>query len=149
MDKPNCPETGGIMQRGFRETTLTYKGESMTFNMPGWYCQDRGCDEGIHNAEDLKVSDRVLNRLRARVEGLLAPEEIKSIRKKLGLTQVVAGEIIGGGPRAFQKYEAGDLLTSRAICNALILLDRDPSSLKFLVERSEQAKVSRLHYALV
>ena len=49
-----------------------------------------------------------LNRLKARTEGLLEPEEIRRIRKKLGLTQAAAGELIGGGPRAFQKYETGD-----------------------------------------
>ena len=70
----------------------------------------------------MKVSDRALNRLKARTEGLLEPEEIKRIRKKLGLTQEAAGEIIGGGPRAFQKYETGDLLPSRAISSALALL---------------------------
>ena len=56
----------------------------------------------------MKVSDRMLNRLKARAEGLLEPEEIRRIRKKLGLTQEQAGELIGGGPRAFQKYETGD-----------------------------------------
>jgi HTH-type transcriptional regulator / antitoxin MqsA len=40
--------------------------------------------------------------------------------------------LIGGGPRAFQKYESGDLLPSRAISNALILLDRDPDALSVL-----------------
>jgi HTH-type transcriptional regulator/antitoxin MqsA len=54
------------------------------------------------------------NRLKARSEGLLEPEEIKRIRKKLGLTQEVAGKVIGGGARAFQRYEAGDLLPGRA-----------------------------------
>jgi len=43
-----------------------------------------------------------------------------------------AGEIIGGGPRAFQKYEAGDLLPSRAISSALTLLDHNPEGLTIL-----------------
>ncbi|WP_224957736.1 type II TA system antitoxin MqsA family protein [Geomonas subterranea] len=65
-------------------------------------------------------------------EGLLPPEGIRRIRKKLHLTQEAAGLIIGGGPRAFQKYEKGDLLPSWAISNALILLDRDPEALLVL-----------------
>jgi hypothetical protein len=76
--------------------------------MPGWYCY--AADESIHTGEDMKVSDRALNRLKAATEGLPLPEEIKRIRVKLGLTQEAAGELIGGGPRAFQKCEAGDLL---------------------------------------
>jgi HTH-type transcriptional regulator/antitoxin MqsA len=89
----------------------------------------RYAKESIHTGEDMKVSDRALNRLKAATEGLPFPEEIKRIRVKLGLTQEAAGKLIGGGPRAFQKYEAGDLLPSRAIGSVLALLDRDPTGL--------------------
>jgi len=118
------------MHRGVRPMTLTYKEKSVTFDMPGWYCDD--CEESIHTGKDMKTSDRMLKRLKARSEGLLGPEEIRRIRKKLHLSQETAGIIIGGGPRAFQKYESGDLLPSRAISSALILLDHDPSSLRIL-----------------
>ena len=84
------------MQRGVRPMTLRYKGAALTFDMPGWYCDQS--DESIHNGEDMKVSDRALNRLKARKEGLPAPEDIRRIRQKLGLTQEQAGELIGGGP---------------------------------------------------
>ena len=125
------------MQRGVRPLTLTYKGESITVDMPGWYSD--ASDEGILTGIDMKVSDRALNRLKARTEGLLEPEEIRRIRKKLRLSQVEAGEMIGGGPRAFQKYEAGDLLPSRAISSALVLLDHDPGSLRVLKARYRPA----------
>jgi HTH-type transcriptional regulator/antitoxin MqsA len=116
---------------------LTYCGETLTFDMPGWYCDQS--DESIHTGEDMKVSDRALNRVKARVEGLPAPEDIRKIRQKLGLTQEQAGEWIGGGPRAFQKYEAGDLLPSRALASALLLLDRDPDGLAVLKARATAA----------
>lgn len=133
MANPVCPTTGAPMQRGVRPLTLTYKGESITVDMPGWYPDGPG--DGILTGIDMKVSDRALNRLKARTEGLLEPEEIRRIRKKLKLSQVEAGEVIGGGPRAFQKYEAGDLLPSRAISSALALLDHDPASLRVLRAR--------------
>ena len=131
------PVTGVPLHRDVRTFTLTYKGESITVDMPGWYGTDP--DESIHEGEDMKVSDRALNRLKARTEGLLEPEEIKRIRKKLKLTQEAAGEVIGGGSRAFQKYEAGDLLPSRAISSALVLLDRDPPALTVLTERQARS----------
>jgi len=127
---PVCPKTGAPLRRGVRPMTLTYKGESSNFEMPGWYCDD--CEESIHTGKDMKVSDRRLNRLKALSEGLLAPESIRRIRKKLGLSQEGAGVLIGGGPRAFQKYESGDLLPSRAISSALVLLDHDPEALAVL-----------------
>lgn len=126
--------TGTPMVRGVKQLTLNYKGESITFDMPGWYSQTS--DEGIHSGEDMKVSDRVLNRLKARIEGLLEPEEIRRIRKRLRLSQSAAGELIGGGPRAFQKYESGELLPSRAISSALVLLDHQPNALGVLEARS-------------
>ncbi len=130
MADPVCPETGAPMHRDVRPLTLTYKGLSVTLDMPGWYCDQS--QESIHTGEDMKVSDRALSRLKARAEGLLQPEQIRRIRKKLGLTQLMAGELIGGGPRAFQKYEAGDLVPSRAISNLLILLDHKPETLTLL-----------------
>ncbi|GAW65416.1 hypothetical protein GPEL0_01f0293 [Geoanaerobacter pelophilus] len=51
-------------------------------------------------------------------------QQLRELKMAVGL--------IGGGPRAFQKYEKGDLLPSRAICNALILLDRDPGRYQYL-----------------
>lgn len=137
MTNPVCPETGVPMYRGVRPMTLSYKGESLTFDMPGWYCDQS--EESIHTGEDMKISDRMLNLLKARHEGLLEPEQIRRIRKKLHLTQEAAGILIGGGPRAFQKYESGDLLPSRAISSALLLLDHDPEALSLLKAHSKAA----------
>jgi HTH-type transcriptional regulator/antitoxin MqsA len=133
--KPNpvCPNTGTKLCRDVRPMTLAYKGESVTFDMPGWYCDS--CDESIHTGADMKLSDRMLNLLKARVEGLADPKEIRRIREKLRLTQERAGSLIGGGPRAFQKYESGDLLPSHAIISALVLLDNNPAGLKILEKR--------------
>lgn len=136
---PECPKTGAPMHRGVRPMTLTYKEESITFDMPGWYCDE--CEESIHIGKDMKVSDRMLNRLKAKSEGLLEPEEIRHIRKKLRLSQEAAGLLVGGGPRAFQKYESGDLLPSRAVSSALVLLDHDPKAIAVLKRRHDANKV--------
>jgi len=137
MNNSICPETGSPMYRGVRPMTLTYKDQSLTFDMPGWYCDQS--DESIHTGDDMKVSDRMLNLLKARSEGLLEPEQIRRIRKKLHLSQEAAGMLIGGGPRAFQKYESGDLLPSRAISSALLLLNHDPEALSLLKAHSKAA----------
>lgn len=137
MTNPVCPETGAPMYRGVRPMTLTYKEKSITFDMPGWYCDQS--EESIHIGEDMKVSDRMLNLLKARSEGLLEPEEIRRIRKKLHLSQEAAGILIGGGPRAFQKYESGSLLPSRAVSSALVLLDHDPEALSVLKAHGKAA----------
>jgi HTH-type transcriptional regulator/antitoxin MqsA len=115
--------------------TISYKGQSAVIDMPGWYCDESG--ESIHNAEDTKVSDAALKSLKMRVEHLLPPEEIKRIRQLLGLTQREAGEVIGGGPNAFQKYESGEILLSKGMSNFLRVLEKHPEEVSPL--KKEQA----------
>jgi len=47
MDKPNCPISGAPMVRDIRPMTLAYRGHSVTFDMPGWYCDESG--ESTHS----------------------------------------------------------------------------------------------------
>ena len=60
----------------------------------------------------------------------MTPEEIRSIRERLGLTQVKAGELLGGGPRAFAKYEAGTIKPAASVINLLHVLDAQPDGIK-------------------
>ncbi len=139
MAEQSCPETGHPMVRDVRTMTIEYKGHSIEVEMPGWYCEH--CGEGVHTGRDMLVSDRALNRLKAEVDGLLLPETVKLIRMRLKLTQKDAGKIIGGGPNAFQKYESGDVLVSRAITSALLLLDDHPEGLSVLKSREAERHV--------
>ena len=145
MEHPVCPQTGLPMVRGLRPMTITYKGVSATFDMPGWYCDASG--ESLHGGEDLKVSDRALAKLKAEVEGLLPPAGIRRVRKKLGLTQREASEILGGGPNAFQKYESGQVLPSHAVSNLLKVLERHPEEVDKL--KRDHARRERANGRLV
>jgi HTH-type transcriptional regulator/antitoxin MqsA len=131
---PVCPETGKPMVRNTRPMTITYKGQSSTFDMPGWYCDESG--ESIHTAEDIKTSDAALKELKIKVENLLRPQEVKRIREKFGLTQREAGAIIGGGPNAFQKYEQGTITVSKGISNFLRVLERHPEEVEELKKQA-------------
>ena len=64
----------------------------------------------------------------SKLELEITPDEIRAIRERLGLTQVKAGELIGGGPRAFTKYESGIAIPSAAAVRLLRVLDADPSA---------------------
>ena len=65
----------------------------------------------------------------------ITPSEIRAIRQGLGLTQVEAGELLGGGSRAFTKYEAGTVKPAASVVNLLRLLDVDPGMVRTLVGR--------------
>lgn len=55
------------------------------------------------------------------IQGLLSGAEIKSIREKLRLTQREAAMLFGGGPVAFAKYEAEDVVHSLSMDRLLRL----------------------------
>ncbi|MDR3425442.1 MAG: type II toxin-antitoxin system MqsA family antitoxin [Alphaproteobacteria bacterium] len=139
MEKRLCPHDGSIMQKDARPLTLTYQGCSATDQaVPGWYCTT--CDEAFFESKGSQIAARLLNKIKAKVACFLPPPEIRRIRKKLKLTQKDAGLIIGGGVRAFQKYESGDLLPSQGIDSALRLLDHDPAQLSVLRARNPEKR---------
>src|SRR5437868_15512206 len=117
------PETGERVTRGVRPFTVRYEGRERIVALPGWYPAKQG-GEGLHEGDDMQVVERALVELRAEAQGVLKHDEVRTIRMHLKLSQRKAGEILGGGPRAFQKYESGEVLVSRPMTQLLRLLDR-------------------------
>jgi HTH-type transcriptional regulator/antitoxin MqsA len=127
------PETGAELVRGVRHITLKYRSQEQEIELPGWYpTDDPTADQGLHDAKDMKVSDRAVNTMKAREFGLMTPDQIKKVRSSLRLTQRAASSLIGGGPNAFQKYEAGDVVLSKVADSVLRLLKNKPDRLKEL-----------------
>ena len=63
---------------------------------------------------------------------VITPAEIRSIRETLGLSQRAAGEILGGGPSAFSKYENGAVEPAASLVALLRILEANPSALEHL-----------------
>jgi len=57
-------------------------------------------------------------------------KEIRRIRRKLGLTQVAAARLTGGGHNAFSRYERGEVAPLPAVIKLLHLLDKHPELLE-------------------
>ena len=71
----------------------------------------------------------------------MTPDRIRAIRKRLGLTQEEAGAILGGGPRAFTKYESGSMRPRAAAISLLRVLDAHPEAVWVL--RGDEAPPAR------
>lgn len=125
-----CPECGGLMRFEKHDDVLAYKGKSRTIKTLGWWCTS--CDEAILTGDPLVAHEKAFLQLKAEVDGVLGPAEVAKIRTALGLSQRKASELLGGGPRAFQKYESGTQALSVAMSHLLRLLARDPSRLREL-----------------
>ncbi|MEZ4264664.1 MAG: type II toxin-antitoxin system MqsA family antitoxin [Polyangiaceae bacterium] len=125
-----CPACGGVMRYERRDDVLEYKGSARTLKTLGWWCGK--CGEAILTGDALVAHDKAFQELKAEVDGVLGPAEVAQIRTALGLSQRRASELLGGGPRAFQKYESGTQALSVAMSHLLRLLANDPSRLREL-----------------
>ncbi|EQD66436.1 XRE family transcriptional regulator, partial [mine drainage metagenome] len=67
---------------------------------------------------------------------------LRSIRKRLGLSQKAAAELTGGGHNAFSRYERGEARPMPAVINLFSLLDRHPELLGELAEAPSRTNVS-------
>lgn len=119
------PETGKTLRRGVRQQKVRFGSMTRTVDVPGWYPDD-GSDS-IHSGSDLTESDRAFHELRAAYAA-----HVRKVRKRLGLTQEEAGRLIGGGRRAFQKYESGAMAPSDAAVGLIEILHRHPEEVEFL-----------------
>lgn len=128
--KVSCPACGQKMTHETRKDLVSYKEHEAAVRVLGDFCDH--CGEAIFGAHALEVREKAFLELRARVEGVLGPSEVAAIRAKLKLSQRRAGELLGGGPRAFQKYESGEQQVSVPMANLLRLLARDPRRLREL-----------------
>ena len=119
------PVTGKSLTRQTRPQTVTFGSLVVQVDVPGWYPDDDS--DSLHSGADLAVKEAAWQNLRHAYG-----DRVRTIRKKLRLTQVEAGQILGGGPRAFQKYERGAMAPSEAAIGLLEILAVDPDKLELL-----------------
>lgn len=119
------PETGETLRRGVRRQTVRYGSLVREVEVAGWYPEGDG--DGIHAGADLAEADRAFRELRDQYA-----RRVREARKRMKLSQEEAGRIIGGGKRAFQKYESGATPPSDAAVGLIELLMRHPEEVETL-----------------
>lgn len=119
-----APETGEALTRGVRSFVVTYKGESITVDLPGYYPVGEG--DGVHVGKDMSVVDEALRTLKEKIEGVPSPATIRRVRTKLKLSQREAGALLKVGENAFDKYERGLVEPSGPTIQLIKVLDRHP-----------------------
>ena len=123
-----CPSCGEVMSFERHEDVLAYRGHERHLKILGWWCTS--CGEAILDGAALAEREKAFLELKAEVDEVLGPAEVAAVRAKLGLSQRKAGELLGGGPRAFQKYESGKQAVSVPMSHLLRLLANDPRRLR-------------------
>jgi HTH-type transcriptional regulator/antitoxin MqsA len=123
-------ETGRPLRRGVKMLTIQVDGERFTYGQPGWWASidDPADNDGQLTDEDNVIRTAARREARAKAKhAVLTPLVIKAIREACGLSQQEAARVFGGGPKAFEKYEAGEVAPSAAMTRLLLLAARHPS----------------------
>lgn len=127
-----CPVCGyeGIEKKTIVET-FKYKGKTKELkNYVVFECPD--CGESFVDKKTMKKAEKILRDFHREVDGLLTSADIKRIRTSLGFTQKNFGLILGGGEKAFTKYESGTVTQSKPMDNLIRLLDKRPDLIELL-----------------
>jgi HTH-type transcriptional regulator / antitoxin MqsA len=80
------------------------------------------CGSELADAKQLLENKREWVRFRKQVDNVPLGYQIAEMRKRFNLTQAEAGQLFGGGPVAFCKYEHDDILPDGAMSNLLYLI---------------------------
>ncbi len=115
------------LEYGARDLRVDIEGMSIAVSqVRGWHCPVCG-DCHFDNGEGDRYADAV-EALRARVNERNA-QALRATRKKLGLRQVEAGHLFGGGSSAFSEYERGKTQPHKSTVLLFKLLDKHPELL--------------------
>ena len=123
-------ESGRPLRRGVKMLTIDVGGHQFTYGQPGWWASfdDPEDDEGQLIDKDNVIWGAARREARARANhSILTPLVIKAIREACGLSQQDAARIFGGGPKAFEKYEAGEVGPSAAMTRLLLVAAKQPA----------------------
>jgi putative zinc finger/helix-turn-helix YgiT family protein len=133
-DKPNgmplmkgeaCPVCGqGVLNLVSRAEEFEYKEQRKVMSIERLECSV--CQETFVDGHAAAKFEPTLRLWRREVDGLLMPEEIRAIRNQLGVTQAQMAAVVGGGAKAFAKYETGAVNPSRGLDAFLRTIRRRP-----------------------
>ncbi len=132
-DTIQSAESGRPLRRGVKRLTISVDGHDFSYGQPGWWAavDDASDTEGQLTDEDNVIRAAARREARAKARhAMLSPLVIRAIREVCGLSQQEAAQGFGGGPKAFEKYESGEVAPSSAMTRLLVLAAKRPELFK-------------------
>lgn len=136
----HCAQCGkpGLMFRR-RPEIFEYKGATLKIDNYGVFACPTCGEEYLDHVLIQETEPQIRNWQR-QVDGRLTTEEIKAIRKKIGVSQAEFSRVLGGGPKSFAKYETGVVNQSAAMDQLLRLIRDVPGAWENLKKQSEERR---------
>jgi len=128
-DEIRSAETGRPLRRGVKMLAINVDGHTFNYGQPGWWASfdDPDDNDGQLTDEDNVVRAAARREARATARhSVLTPLVIKAIREACGLSQQDAAKVFGGGAKAFEKYESGEVSPSSSMTRLLLLAAKRP-----------------------
>jgi HTH-type transcriptional regulator / antitoxin MqsA len=138
-EKHICPICGqGALQARTYGRYMQHKGVNISVDgLQCDYCSD--CGTEIASPEQLDLNAKIIRDAFIverehikREQNLLTGAEVRRIREYLGITQKIASKLFGGGPTAFAKYEAEDVVQSAGMDKLMRLAAEVPAATEWL-----------------
>ncbi len=128
----NCPVCGSDhLVEVVRPEKFQYQGHTATIeDYRSFECQN--CGEAFPDQESVDRSEPILRDLHRQAERLLTSSEIRAIRMSLAYSQDDFGLLLGGGKKAFARYENGKVIQARSMDNLLRAVKYCPDILSVL-----------------
>ncbi len=123
-----CPKCGARLVKHAKKEKIKYKGKS--HDLDAFVLRCSKCKYEIDWDAEEYLKERI--RFERSVDGFLTDEDIKRIRKKLGLTQKEMAEKLGVGAKNFARYENLSVRQGKAMDNLLRILDIYPRAIEVL-----------------
>jgi HTH-type transcriptional regulator/antitoxin MqsA len=133
--KKQCASCGTLsMVYGRRDITRDFEGAHITVpDVEGWFCT--ACGELEFDSPETARQFFEQVTVLQQQERARQAAELRTIRKRLKLTQRQAADLFGGGANAFSDYERGTTRPARSTVLLLHLLDHHPELLQELREQ--------------
>lgn len=118
-----------------KETYTDVSFGGVTGKVRTFHSECDGCGSDVADEKQALQNKREWIRFKKSVERIPLGSEVLKMRLALGLTQLQAGQLFGGGPVAFSKYENDDLLPDESMSNLLYLVIHYPDVASLIAER--------------
>jgi len=123
------------VEKKIKVKTFEYKGHFLTIDDYSYFTCG-SCEEDFVDEQYFKTIEHRIREFQKSVDGLLTCKEIVTIRTSYGFTQEKFGELLGGGKKAFARYENGIITQSKPMDNLLRIISANPSALDTLIKKN-------------
>jgi len=86
------------------------------------------CDERWYLPGQMAASQEKAAALIREKHHLMAPEAIRALRERMGLTQTALEQLLGVGPKTVTRWEKGSVVPSATANRLLALMESDPTT---------------------